>query len=149
MEQTFVMIKPDGVQRNLIGEILTCFEKKGFKVCALKLTQLSEKIASEHYNEHQGKSFYKDLISFITSSPVIAVVLEGNDAAAQVRKMIGATDPLKAEVGTIRGKYGLSLSRNIIHASDSKKSALREIKIFFKDEEIIKYDKDNEKRLYE
>jgi nucleoside-diphosphate kinase len=147
MEQTFVMIKPDGVQRNLVGEILNRFEKKGFKICALKLMRLSEEKASEHYSEHKGKPFYDDLISFITSSPVTAMVLEGKDAVMQVRKMIGATNPLEADVGTIRGDYGLLLNRNIVHASDSKSSALREINIFFRDEEIIKYEKYIEKSL--
>ncbi|WP_208587906.1 nucleoside-diphosphate kinase [Gracilibacillus suaedae] len=141
MEQTFLMIKPDAVQRNLIGEIVTRFERKGFKLVAAKLMTISESLAKQHYAEHEGKSFFNDLVSFITSGPVFAMVWEGESVIEASRKMMGKTNPQEAETGTIRGDFGLVMHRNIIHGSDSPESAAREINLFFGKEEIQIYEK--------
>jgi len=137
MERTFVAIKPDAVQRSLIGEIISRFEKKGFKINALKLMQLDEATAKRHYAEHEGKPFFQGLVSFITSGPIVAMVIEGNNAVTVVRKMLGVTNPAEALPGTIRGDYGQITEKNIIHGSDSIQSAEREIAIFFKENEIL------------
>lgn len=147
MEQTFIMIKPDAVQRNLIGEIIARFERKGFKLVAAKLMTISETLAKQHYAEHDGKSFFNDLVSFITSGPVFAMVLQGENVIATSRKMMGKTNPQEAETGTIRGDYGMVTHRNIIHGSDSPESAAREINLFFKKEEIQSYEKNVDKWL--
>lgn len=141
MEQTFLMIKPDAVQRNLIGEIVTRFERKGFKLVAAKLMTISEPLAKQHYAEHDGKPFFHDLVSFITSGPVFAMVWEGENVIESSRKMMGKTNPQEAETGTIRGDFGLVMHRNIIHGSDSPESATREINLFFRKEEIQSYEK--------
>ncbi|WP_026287413.1 nucleoside-diphosphate kinase [Gracilibacillus lacisalsi] len=141
MEQTFLMIKPDAVQRNLIGEIVTRFERKGFKLVAAKLMTISEPLAKKHYAEHDGKPFFHDLVSFITSGPVFAMVWEGENVIESSRKMMGKTNPQEAETGTIRGDFGLVMHRNIIHGSDSPESATREINLFFRKEEIQSYEK--------
>ena len=150
-ERTFVMIKPDGVQRGLIGEVLSRFEERGLKVVAGKFLQLDEELASEHYAEHEDKPFYDDLVSFITSGPVFAFVLQGADATRQVRSMVGTTDPLEADPGTIRGDYGLDLGRNVVHASDHEDEGAneREIALFFDEEELVDYDRIDETWLYE
>jgi len=137
MERTFVAIKPDGVQRGLIGEIIQRFEKKGFKIVGLKLMQLDKATAKKHYAEHEGKSFFESLVNFITSGPILAMVIEGDNAVPVVRKMLGKTNPQEAEPGTIRSDYAQTKERNIIHGSDSTESAKREIAIFFKDSELI------------
>lgn len=142
MERTFLMVKPDGVQRNLIGEIVAKFEKKGFKLVGSKLMVIDEKLAERHYQEHVGKPFFGDLVSFITSGPVFAMVWEGNNVVSTARTMMGKTNPAEAAVGTIRGDYGLSVGMNIIHGSDSLESADREINLFFREEELIAYNKD-------
>ncbi|MGP4041339.1 nucleoside-diphosphate kinase [Gracilibacillus sp. D59] len=141
MEQTFLMVKPDAVQRNLIGEIVARFEKKGFKLVAAKLLTVSEHQAKQHYAEHEGKPFYNNLISFITSGPVFAMVWQGENVIEASRKMMGKTNPLEAEIGTIRGDFGLVTHRNIIHGSDSPESADREINLYFNKDEIQSYDK--------
>ncbi|MDR5672901.1 Nucleoside diphosphate kinase [Halalkaliarchaeum sp. AArc-CO] len=150
-ERTFVMIKPDGVQRGLIGEILSRFEDRGLKVVAGKFLQLDEELASEHYAEHEDKPFYDDLVSFITSGPVFAFVLQGADATRQVRSMVGTTDPLEADPGTIRGDYGLDLGRNVVHASDHEDEGAneREIALFFDEGELVDYERIDETWLYE
>ena len=150
-ERTFVMIKPDGVQRGLIGEVLSRFEERGLKVVAGKFLQLDEELASEHYAEHEDKPFYDDLVSFITSGPVFAFVLQGADATRQVRSMVGATDPLEADPGTIRGDYGLDLGRNVVHASDHEDEGAneREIALFFDEDELVEYERIDESWLYE
>ena len=140
MEKTFSMIKPDGIQRGLVGEILKRFEKKGIKIAAMKFMMISKDLAEKHYEAHKGKGFYDDLIRFITSSPVLAMVFEGEDVINIVRKLAGATSPEEALPGTIRGDYSLDVEYNLIHASDSPESAKREINLFFKDEEILNYD---------
>ena len=138
VEQTFVMIKPDGVERGLTGEIISRLEKKGFKIVALKMMHLDAGMAAGHYAEHRGKPFFEELVGFITSGPVVAMILAGRGAIAMVRTMMGATDPGQAAPGTIRGDLALDINRNIIHGSDSAESARREIEIFFSREEIFK-----------
>ncbi len=135
-ERTFVAIKPDGVKRGLIGKIITRFEDKGFKIVGMKLLQVTPELAAKHYEEHQGKPFYNRLIYYITSSPIVAMVIEGYNAVESVRHIVGATNPLNADVGTIRADFAQIMEYNVIHASDSVQSAEREIGIYFKPEEI-------------
>ncbi len=142
MERTFLMVKPDAVQRNLIGDIVHRFEQKGFKLIGAKFMLISNELAEKHYAEHIGKPFFIDLVSFITSGPVFAMVWEGDNIISTARKMMGKTNPREADIGTIRGDYGIVTHRNIIHGSDSIESAQREISLFFKDSELIKYKKD-------
>lgn len=149
MERTFLMIKPDAVQRNLIGTIITRIENKGLKLVGAKLMTVSKSLAEEHYAEHQGKPFYDGLISFITSAPVFAMVVEGQDAVAVSRHIIGSTNPSEATPGSIRGDLGLTVGRNIIHGSDSVESAQREISLWFNEEEISEYTSPRETWLYE
>lgn len=149
MERTFVMIKPDGVQRNLVGEILARYEKKGYKLLAMKLMLVTEELAHQHYAEHVGKPFFPGLVEYITSGPVVALVLGGKGVVAGVRSMNGATNPANAAPGTIRGDYGIEVGRNVVHASDSVESAEREIAIYFKEEEILSYEKNVDAWLYE
>lgn len=137
MERTYLMIKPDGVSRNLIGEIVSRFENKGFKMCAAKLMLISRAQAEEHYAEHKDKYFFEELVSFITSGPVFAMVWEGENIIKVARRMIGDKDPLNVDVGSIRGMYATTLSLNIIHGSDSVESARREIEIFFDQSELL------------
>lgn len=141
MEQTYVMVKPDGVERGLIGEIVAKIEKKGIKLVAGKLIQIDRKLAEQHYAEHIGKPFFEDLIGFITSGPVFAMVLEGDDVIKIARRMMGKTNPLEADAGTIRAEYALHTNRNVIHGSDSPESAKREIQLFFEPHEILSYEK--------
>lgn len=141
MDRTFAMVKPDGVQRGLIGEIISRFEKKEITVAALKIMQITPELAQEHYAEHKGKPFFDDLVSFITSGPVAAMVLTGENVVPRVRTMMGATNPMEAAPGTIRGDYAMSINKNIIHGSDSAESAQREINLFFKENEILTYKK--------
>lgn len=148
MEQTFSMIKPDAVQRNLIGDIIGRFEKKGLKLVALKLMRISKEMAERHYAEHQGKPFFDDLVSFITSGPVVAMIWEGLNAIQVVRSMMGKTDPQAALPGTIRGDFGLFTGNNIVHGSDSPESAVREINLFFSQDEIVSYEKELDKWIY-
>ena len=148
MERTFFMIKPDGVQRGLIGEIIGRMERKGFKIIGSKMLRLDAPLASKHYAEHQGKPFFEDLVNFITSGPVVALVLEGEDAVAVVRGMMGETDPKASLPGTIRGDLGMAMSRNVVHGSDSAKSAAREISQFFPEDELTVYKKDIDDWVY-
>lgn len=136
MEQTLVLFKPDCFLRKLMGEVLARFERKGLTVRAMKLIRISPELAAQHYAEHVEKPFYPALETFITSAPVAALVLEGPEAIAVVRSMIGATNGLKANPGTIRGDYGLSGRENLVHASDSPESAQREIALYFKPEDF-------------
>lgn len=137
MNRTFAMVKPDGVEKGLVGEIISRFEKKGLKIVALKIMKITPELAEKHYGEHKGKPFFSDLVNFITSGPVAAMVLEGENVIPTVRTMMGATDPKDAAPGTIRGDYALTIDENIIHGSDSPESAIREIDLFFKEEEIV------------
>lgn len=131
MEQTFVMIKPDGVKRHLVGEIISRFEIKGLKLIDLKMLSITKEVAYEHYREHVGKGFFDELISFMMSGPVVAMILEGDYAVKAARSVIGATNPLEADAGSIRGMYATNTTQNIIHGADSPESAQREIKIYF------------------
>ncbi len=131
MEKTLVLVKPDGVKKRLCGEVLARFERKGLEIEAIKMVQVARDLAEEHYGEHKGKGFFEDLIAFITSGPVLAMVLSGENAIAVVRKLNGATNPVEAEPGTIRGDYALTIDENIVHASDAAETALREIKLWF------------------
>ncbi|OAT80688.1 nucleoside-diphosphate kinase [Desulfotomaculum copahuensis] len=149
MERTYVMVKPDGVQRQLVGEIISRFERKGLKIAGLKLMQIPRSLAEEHYGEHKGKSFFAPLVDYITSGPVVAMVLEGKDAVSTAREMMGATNPLQAAPGTIRGTYGMDIGRNVIHGSDSPASAEREINLFFRPEELVSYDRSLDRWIYE
>jgi nucleoside-diphosphate kinase len=149
VEQTFVMIKPDGVQRGLVGEIIARFEKKGLKIKGLKLIKVTEELAAQHYREHQGKPFYPGLIQYITSGPVVVMVVEGSNAVKEVRKLNGATNPLDALPGTIRGDFAQDIGRNVVHGSDSIESAQREISIYFDADEIQDYEYLPSRWLYE
>lgn len=144
MEKTFVLVKPDGVQRGLIGEILSRLEKRGLKLVAAKFLQVPVSLAEKHYEIHQGKPFYDGLIKYITSAPVMAMILEGPEAVALVRQTMGLTNPLKAEPGTIRHDFALKISRNLTHASDSPENAELEISLWFNSEEIVKWSKSDE-----
>ena len=149
MERTYVMVKPDGVQRNIVGEIISRFEKKGFKIVGLRMLQMDRAIAEKHYGEHIGKPFFEGLVAYITSGPVVAMVLEGKDVVTAVRAMNGATNPANAGPGTIRGDFAIEVSRNVIHGSDSVASANREIAIYFTDQELCGYKKVLEDWIYE
>ena len=148
MERTFAMVKPDGVQRGLIGEVVGRFEKKGIKIAALKLMWITQELAEKHYAEHIGRPFFADLVSFITSGPVVAMVLEGDKVITMVRTMMGATNPADSALGTIRGDFGMTIDKNIIHGSDSPESAVREIDNFFAENEIVTYTKTDEDWIY-
>lgn len=148
-ERTFAMIKPDAVQRGFVGEIISRFEKKGIKIVAMKLVAVDRKLAEKHYGVHKGKPFFEPTVQYITSSPVVAMVLEGVNVIEMVRGMTGATDPQKAAMGTIRGDYGQFIGRNIIHASDGKETASFEIGLWFSEEEIAAYKRIDEVWLTE
>lgn len=137
LQRTFVAVKPDGVNRGLVGEIISRFERKGFNLIGLKLLHVTPELAAKHYEEHFGKPFYDGLIKFITDGPVVAMVIEGINVIEVSRKMMGATNPQEAAVGTIRGDFGQIKQNNLIHGSDSEASAEREISIYFKPEELV------------
>jgi nucleoside-diphosphate kinase len=131
------MVKPDGVQRNLVGEVIRRFEAKGFTLVGLKLVQVSKELAEQHYGVHKERPFFAGLVSFITSSPVVATVWEGEGVIASARVLIGSTNPLTAPPGTIRGDFGVSIGRNLIHGSDAPETAQQEISLWFKPEELV------------
>ena len=139
MERTLVLIKPDGVQRGMVGPILSRFEARGLKIVGMKLMQVPAELAQRHYAEHEGKPFYPGLISYITSGPVVALVLEGPNAVAAVRKTVGATRSWEAEAGTIRGDFALEVGRNLVHASDAPDTAASEIALWFGDQPPVDY----------
>lgn len=149
MERTFLMLKPDAVQRGLVGQVIARFESKGFKLVGMKLMQVDQALAEEHYAEHRGKPFFEPTVNYITSSPVVAMVWEGKNVVASAREMMGATNPANASPGSIRGAFGVDISRNIIHGSDSVGSANREISLYFKGEELVAYQKAGEEWLSE
>jgi len=149
MERTFVMVKPDGVQRGLIGEVISRLERKGLKIVGMKMLWISRELGEMHYAEHREKPFFESLLAYITSGPVVAMVVEGKNAISVVRALVGKTNPADAEPGTIRGDYGMDVGRNIVHASDSPESARREVELFFSKEEIIDYRKADEDWVYE
>jgi nucleoside-diphosphate kinase len=139
MERTFLAVKPDGVQRHLVGEIIRRYETKGFKLVGLKLIHATRELAEKHYAVHKERPFFAGLVDFITSGPVVAMVWEGDGVVASARKIIGATNPLTAEPGTIRGDYGANIGRNIIHGSDAIETAQTEIALWFKSEELVEW----------
>jgi len=139
MERTLVLLKPDAVQRRLVGRIIARFEEKGLKIVGMKLMRVTRELAERHYAEHREKPFFPELVSFITSSPIVAMVVEGPGAIDEVRKLMGKTNPREAAPGTIRGDWGLSITMNLVHGSDSPASAAREIPIFFSEGEILDY----------
>lgn len=149
MERTFVMIKPDGVQRNLVGEVIRRFEAKGFTLVGLKMLQVSQELAEKHYDVHRERPFFDSLVQFIISAPVVAMVWEGDGVVAAARNLIGATNPLTAAPGTIRGDFGVNIGRNIIHGSDAIETANREITLWFKDEELSSWNPTIKPWLYE
>jgi nucleoside-diphosphate kinase len=148
VEKTFIMVKPDGVQRGLIGEVVNRFEQKGFKLVGGKLMQIDTALAEEHYGEHKERPFFGELVDFITSGPVFAMVWEGEGVIATSRNMIGATNPAEATPGSIRGDFALTVGKNIIHGSDSDTSAVREIKLFFGGSEQLAYTKQDSAWIY-
>ena len=149
MEIEFVMIKPDGVQRGLVGEVVSKFEKAGLKIIAIKIFVVTREQAERHYAIHEGKSFYDGLIKFITSGPVVAMIIEGKNAIKHTRRIVGSTNPIDATPGSIRGDFALDIGRNIVHAADSIENAQKEYKIYFEEKELIKYDRIDEYWLYE
>ncbi len=148
-ERTFLMVKPDGVQRNLVGTVIGRMEKKGLKLVAMKMLHISPDLASRHYGEHEGKPFYKGLLEFITSGPVVAMIWEGDNVIEMTRSLVGATDPRKAAPGTMRGDLAVFTGKNIVHASDSPENAKREISLFFKEEDIFTYEQAHDSWLYD
>ena len=141
-EQTLVLVKPDGVQRAIAGTIISRLEARGLRIVAMKMLQVPRDMAMRHYGVHQGKPFFEGLVNFITSGPAIAMVLEGRSAVEMVRNTVGATDPLQATPGTIRGDLGVDIGRNLVHASDSPETAVQEIGFFFSPDEILSYGRD-------
>ena len=148
-ERTFIMIKPDGVQRGLVGKIIQRFEDRGYKLVAMKFMKASEELLMEHYGDLKEKKFFKSLIEYVSSGPVVPMVWEGKDAAKQGRAMLGETDPLKSKPGSIRGDFSIDLGRNVIHGSDSVESATKEINLWFKEDELTKWDDHSHTWIYE
>ena len=148
-ERTLILVKPDGMQRGLAGEIISRLESRGLRIVGLRMLQVDEALAKRHYAEHEGKPFFAGLIDYITSSPIIAAVLEGTRAIEVVRKTIGATNPAEAEPGTIRGDLGIELGRNLIHGSDKADSAAREIALFFGESQTFDYERDVDRWIFE
>jgi len=140
MERSLVLIKPDAIKRGLTGAIITRLEKQGLKVVALKMLHLDKALAQQHYAVHSDKPFFDSLVNYISSTPIIAIIFEGKNAVEVARKTMGATDPAKADAGTIRGDLGLDIERNTVHGSDSVETAKEEIKLFFSEDEIFSYD---------
>ncbi|MCD6359030.1 MAG: nucleoside-diphosphate kinase [Dehalococcoidia bacterium] len=139
MQKTLILIKPDGVQRGLIGQIVTRFERRGLKIVAMKLLQMDTALAHQHYAIHKDKAFFKNLVDFITSGPIVAIVIEGDNAVAIARNTMGKTNPAEASLGTIRGDFGVDIGRNLVHGSDSEENAKKEVGIFFNESEIMNY----------
>lgn len=148
MEKSLVLIKPDAVQRGLAGEIISRLEKKGLKIVAMRMLRMDEALAQRHYAIHTGKPFYQDLVRFITSGPIVAIVFQGNSAVEAIRQMAGQTDPAKASTGTIRGDMGMDIGHNLIHGSDSLENASTEIDLFFTAEDILSYDREIDRWIY-
>ena len=149
MERTLIIIKPDAVQRGLIGQIITRFERRGLRLAALKLIHIDESLAERHYAIHKGKPFYEPLIQYITSSPVVVLALEGNDAIEIARRTMGATNPAQAAPGTIRADFGLEIGRNLVHGSDGPETAAFEVPLFFTEGELVSYERDTDRWIFE
>jgi nucleoside-diphosphate kinase len=148
LERTLVLIKPDGVQRGLVGELVGRFERRGLHLVGLKLITVPRPVAEQHYVEHRERPFFEAIIHFITSSPVVAAVWEGPNAVSMVRVMMGPTNPASAASGTIRGDFGIDIGQNVIHGSDSPSRAEQEIQIFFRDDELISWERDGTRWIY-
>ena len=148
METSLVLIKPDAVQRGLAGEIISRLEEKGLKIIAMKMLHMDKDLAQRHYAIHKGKAFFNDLVDFITSSPLIAIVFQGKNAVEIIRQLMGETDPAKAKPGTIRGDFGIDIGHNLVHGSDSLENASKEIDLFFSAEEIFNYNRELDTWIY-
>ena len=148
MERSLVLIKPDAVQRALVGQIISRLERKGLKIVAMKMLHMGKNLAGRHYAIHEGKPFFDDLVSFITSSPLVAIVFQGQNAVQTIRQMMGETDPAKAPSGTIRGDFGIDVAHNLVHGSDSPENARKEVDLFFSAEEIFDYDRELDTWVY-
>ncbi|MCW5873346.1 MAG: nucleoside-diphosphate kinase [Anaerolineales bacterium] len=149
MERSLVLVKPDGVQRALVGEIIARLERRGLRLAGAKFMQVSTALAEEHYAEHQGKPFYNGLVEYITSAPVMAMAWEGPNAVAAIRQTMGATRPTEAAPGTIRHDFGLEVGRNLTHASDKPETGEREVALWFKAEELVSWNRDIDKWVFE
>ncbi len=149
MERTLVIVKPDGVQRQLIGPIVTRLEQRGLKIVAMKMMQVSQDLARKHYAIHEGKPFFEPLIRYITSAPVVAMVVEGPNAIEITRNTMGATNPVKAAPGTVRADYALEIGRNLVHGSDGPETAAAEIALWFAESEIVSYQRDVDRWILE
>ena len=149
LERTLVIVKPDGVQRGLVGPILSRLEARGLKLVGLKLLQVSQSLAEQHYAEHVGKPFYAGLLRYITSAPVVVACVEGTSAVQMVRNSVGATNPLNAAPGTIRADFALDIGRNLIHASDAPDTAVRELSLWFDSDELVGYQRETDKWIFE
>ena len=141
MQKTLVLLKPDAVQRGLVGELVSRLERKGLKLVGMKLVKMDDALARQHYAEHVDKPFFKGLAEFITSGPLVAMAIDGEDAICMVRTLMGETNPANAAPGTVRGDYAVSIGLNLVHGSDSPESAQRELALFFKEDEILEYDR--------
>jgi len=148
MERSLVLIKPDAIQRGLAGEIISRLERKGLKIVAMKMLHMDKNLAQRHYAIHKGKAFFDDLVNFITSSPLIAIIFQGKNAVEVIRQMMGETDPAKAQPGTIRGDFGIDIGHNLVHGSDSLENASKETDLFFSAEEIFNYDRELDTWIY-
>ena len=141
MSRTLVLLKPDSIQRALVGDIIARLERRGLKIAGMKLMQVSNELAHRHYGEHEGKPFFADLVEFITSGPIVAMVLDGENAVQLVRATMGSTNPADSPPGSIRGDYGMTIGMNLVHGSDSDESAEREIGLFFSPDEVLNYER--------
>ena len=149
MERSLVLVKPDGVQRGLVGEVIARFERRGLRLVGAKFMQVSQDLAKTHYAEHEGKRFYDGLISYITSAPVMAMVWEGPNAVAAIRQTVGSTKPVESAPGTIRHDFALEVGRNLIHASDKPETGVRETALWFKNEELVDWTRDVDRWVFE
>lgn len=149
MERTLVLVKPDGMQRGLAGEIISRLERRGLRLVGLKLLRMDRALAERHYEAHVGKSFFEPLVRYITSAPIVAAVFEGTNAVEAVRNSMGTTNPVQAAPGTIRGDLALEIGRNLVHGSDSTESAAREIALFFRQEELVAWERDTDPWIFE
>jgi nucleoside-diphosphate kinase len=149
MERTLIILKPDAVQRGLIGPIITRLEQRGLKIVAMKMIQMDPPLARRHYAVHEGKPFFEPLVAYITSAPVVLMVIEGEGVVQTVRQTVGATDPARAAPGTIRGDFGLTIGRNLIHASDSPETGREEVALFFDESEILSWERDTDRWILE
>jgi len=149
VERTLIIVKPDAVQRGLIGQIVARFEQRGLRIVGMKLIQMDRDLAARHYAVHKGKSFYEPLLAYITSAPVVVMALEGTDAIKAARNTIGATNPAEAGAGSIRGDFGMEVGRNLVHGSDSVENGEKEVALFFGDGELVAWDRDVDRWVFE